>query len=163
MGYCFRRKVSQFPAVQADWLEGTIMSIAKSEMFEIIVTNTGAIWQWEKSSGKTFLDDDWWKVHHPDWRRVVRQFVQDQGLGVIDEAMILAKVAELPAWFPWCSPKLCTSESRAEEFTGASAESIRRRAGLEKISHLPRYLVEALVKERNDHLGAVLMDHYRLE
>ena len=140
-------KLTECPAtMQEEWIEGELMSICKGERTLVTVSSTGAIWRWKLGSGKKLLDDDWWKAHHPDWRRAVKHFVQRESLGPVDEAMIMAKVAELPAWFPKTSKWF--TQSRRRRFDLDSAEIIRRRAGLEAAIELPQYLLLALRQER---------------
>ena len=150
-----KHEVAKCPIVQKEWVEGEILSIATSESLEITVTKDGKVWR--RRGGNKLrrqLDDDWWRTHHPDWRRSVQRFVKDEGLGPLDEAMIMAKVAELPAWYPY---KKKTPSRIGGRFHLVARDMIKhRRAGrsLAKVDSdpLPHNLVATLTNQELDFL-----------
>ena len=119
------------------------MSITTTEQLVITVTKDGMIWEQIGNKPKKQLSEAWWKAKHPSWRRAVQQFVKDKGLGPLDGAVIMSKLAELPAWFP----RKETSPHRIKWFHENARRMLRRRAGMKANEALPDYIIVALSKK----------------
>lgn len=125
------------------------MSITNSEMLVIMVTRDGTIWEQVGSKPKKQLSDAWWKAKHPAWRRAVQQFVKDKGLGPLDGAIIMSKLAELPAWFPRKEASL----HRIRWFYENARRMLRRRAAMKATEALPENIIVALSNKTLKALG----------
>lgn len=127
-------------------MEGDILSITVTEALVISVTRDGKIWEQIGRKAKKELSDAWWKAKHPAWRRAVHQFVKVRGLGPLDGSIILAKLAELPAWFPRnkASRGHPASMHRIKWFHENARSMLRRRARMEATEVLPNDIIAAL-------------------
>ena len=143
-----KHAVAQCPILQKQWLEGEILSITSSESLVITVTSDGKIWEQIGNKPQKQLADAWWKAKHPAWRRAVQQFVKEKGLGPLDGAIIMSKLAELPAWFPRKEASL----HRIRWFHESARRVLRRRAAMKATEALPDNIIIAL---RNKTLKAL--------
>ncbi len=135
-----KHAISQCQFVQKQWLEGEILSITITESRVIMVTHDGKIWEQIGNKPKKQLADAWWKAKHPAWRRAVQEFVKEKGLGPLDAAIIMSKLAELPAWFPRKEASL----HRIKWFHENARRMLRRRAAMKASEALPDNIIVAL-------------------